>query len=164
MAKATIRRIVDLVVQAQQLAKSIGIDNLLQPGLVKELIIADVLNHKVIISKHDADACDPDDASVKYEYLSCKEEGTGQLDRMYSKPPLRRAKSLARISRNSKVYFAVFFRDNQIKLKAIYELEPDVVLAEAKRKLDRSRSSHIGFGIRWAKQNGKLVYEDPTGN
>jgi len=165
MAREIIRRIIDLVIKAQELARSIGIDNLLQPGLVKEMIIADVLGHKLIISKRDADACDPNDPSIKYEYLSCKEGGSGQLDRMFKEPPDKRAESLARITRNKKVYFAVFYKTNQIKLKTLYELDPGVVLEETKRQLDRSRNaiSHVGFSINWAAQNGKVIYEDKDG-
>lgn len=165
MAREIIRRIIDLVVKAQELARSIGISNILQPGLVKEMIIADVLGHELIISKRDADACDPNDPSIKYEYLSCKEGGSGQLDRMFKEPPEKRAESLARITRNKKVYFAVFYKENQIKLKTIYELDPSVILEETERQLDRSRNviSHVGFSINWAAQNGKVVYKDKDG-
>ena len=72
MAREIIRKIIELVVKAQDLARSIGISNLLQPGLVKEMIIADLLVHDLITSKRDADACDPNDPTIKYEYLSCK--------------------------------------------------------------------------------------------
>ncbi len=166
MANEIIRRIIELVVKAQELARSIGIGNLLQPGLVKELIIADVLGHKVISSKRDADACDPSDSSIKYEYLSCKEGGSGQLDRMYKEPPDKRAESLARNIRNRKVYFEIFYKDNQIKLKSIYELDPTDVLEETNRQLDRSKNaiSHVSFPILWAIENGKLVYEDQKGS
>lgn len=166
MAKEIIRRIIELVVKAQELARSIGIPNLLQPGLVKEMIIADVLGHKLISTKRDADACDPNDASILYEYLTCKEGGSGQLDRMFKAPPDKRTESLARITRNRKIYFAVFYKDNQIKLKSIYELEPSVVLAETVRQLDRSTNdiSHVGFPIPWASQHGKLIYEDKKGS
>jgi hypothetical protein len=43
-----IRRIIKLVMQAQELASQIGIFNILQPGLVKEMIIAETLGHKLI--------------------------------------------------------------------------------------------------------------------
>ena len=162
MAEETIRKIIELVVKAQKLARSIGIGNLLQPGLVKEMIIADVLGHKLITTKRDADACDPIDPSIKYEYLSCKEGGSGQLDRMFKEPPDKRDESLTRITRNRHQYFAIFYKDNQLKLKAIYELDPALVLDEAERQLDRSRNaiSHVGFPIKWAIQNGKLVYAE----
>lgn len=160
MTREVFRRIIDLVVKAQELASSIGIPNLLQPGLVKEMIIAEILGHDLITSKRDADACDPRDPSIKYEYLSCKERGFGQLDRMYSTPPDKRAKSLKRITRNTKFYFAVFYKANQIKVRIIFELQPQVVLSEAEKKLDRSTSNHIGFSIKWAEENGRVVYED----
>lgn len=162
MHKTAHREIVQLVVQAAEIAQEVGIANLLQPGLVKEMIIADLLGHELIHSKRDADAHAPGNRNVKYEYLSCKEGGTGQLDRMFKAPPGKRKDSLERISRNAMVYFAVFYADNQTRCKVIYELDPEVVLAEAERKLDRSRNdiSHIGFSTKWASQKGRVAYED----
>jgi hypothetical protein len=166
MSRKIFRQIIELVVKAQELARSVGIGNLLQPGLVKEMIIADLLGHTLITSKRDADACDANDPSVKYEYLSCKEGGSGQLDRMFKEPLDKRAESLARITRNKMFYFAVFYRTNQIRAKVIYELSPHVVVAETERQPDRSRNaiSHIGFSIEWAKKNGKVVYLDKDGS
>ena len=155
-------KIIQLVLEASELARSVGIQNLVQPGLIKELIIADILGHQPITSKRDADACDPNDTSVLYEYLSCKEGGTGQLDRIFKEPLVKREESLLRITRNRKVYFAVFYAENQTKVKIIYELETDVVVAETIRQLERSRNaiSHVGFSEPWARSHGKVVYED----
>ncbi len=162
MARAIYREILDLVLRAADLARSIGISNLLQPGLVKEMIIADILGHELLHSKRDADAHAPDDPLEKYEYLSCKEGGSGQLDRMFREPADKRADSLSRITRNRKVYFAVFYATNQTKCKVIYELDPEVVVEETERQLDRSRNriSHVGFSEGWASRNGRVVYED----
>lgn len=166
MAQEIIRKIINLVLKAQGLASTIGISNILQPGLVKEMIIADLLGHDLITSKRDADACDPKDPSIKYEYLSCKEGGKGQFDRMFKEPVDKRAESLARITRNTMVYFAVFYKTNQTKVKVIYALQPRVVLDETERQLDRSRNaiSHVGFSINWAAQNGTVVYGDKNGS
>ena len=160
--KKIFHKIIELVLQAAELARSVGIQNLLQPGLVKELIIADILGHQPITSKRAADAFDPNDPSILYEYLSCKEGGSGQLDRMFKEPLIKREESLLRITRNKKFYFAVFFADNQTKVKVIYELDVDVVLAEAIRQLDRSRNviSHVGFNEVWARKHGKVVFQD----
>ncbi len=140
----------------------IGIPNLLQPGLVKEMIIADLLGHELIHSKRDADAHAPDDPNKKYEYLSCKEDGSGQFDRMFKEPLNKRNESLNRITRNSKIYLAVFYESNQIKCKIIYEIAPEIVLNETKRQLDKSRNaiSHVSLSVKWAQQNGKVVYEN----
>jgi hypothetical protein len=164
MAREIYRKIIKLVLKAAELARSIGISNLLQPGLVKEMIIADILGHELIHSKRDADAHAPGNPGEKYEYLSCKEGGTGQLDRMFKEPADKRAESLSRITRNRKVYFAVFYQANQTKCKVIYELEPSVVSEETNRQLDRSRNaiSHVGFSEDWAKEHGRIVYQDKT--
>ena len=161
-ARQVFHKIIKLVLEASELARSIGIPNLMQPGLIKELIIADILGHQPITSKRDADACDPEDTSILYEYLSCKEGGTGQLDRMFKEPLVKREESLLRISRNKKIYFAVFYSENQAKVKVIYELEPEVVVAETIRQLDRSRNaiSHVGFSEPWANRCGREVYRD----
>jgi hypothetical protein len=166
MTAKLVRRIVALILEAQELAASIGIPNLLQPGLVKELIVAEALGHQVIYSKRDADAYDREDPSARYEYLSCKEGGSFQIDRMFKRPPEKRAQSLARITRNRRLYFAVFDKKRQLELKTIYELAPAVVLAEAERQLDRSRNeiSHISFPIVWGVKHGKVVYDAVDGH
>lgn len=159
------RSIVKLVLQAAALARTVGIHNILQPGLVKEMIMADHLGHQVIITKRDADACSRDDPTILYEYLSCKEGGSGQLDRMFKEPPNKRQESLARITRNDKIFFAVFYESEQTKAKVIYEVEPKVLVVETERQLDRSRNaiSHVGFTESWVRSNGKVVYTDPKG-
>lgn len=165
MAREIYRKIIALVIQAADLARTIGIQNLLQPGLVKEMIIAELLGHELIITKRDADARDPGEPSIVYEYLSCKEGGTGQLDRMFKEPADKRRESLNRIWRNSKIYFAIFYKHDQTKVKVVYELEPRIVAQEAERQLDRSMNaiSHIGFSECWVRDNGRVVYEDSNG-
>ncbi len=160
MKKEIISKIIKLIIRAQKLALKIGIPNILQPGLVKEMIIAETLGHSLIHSKRDADACDPHDNSVKYEYLSCYEGGTGQLDRMFKEPKEKREESLHRIKRNKKIYLAIFYKKDPLKIKVIYEIEPNVLVKETERQLNISRNaiSHVGFTEEWAKSNGKIVY------
>jgi hypothetical protein len=155
-------KIIELVLKATKLARSIGINNLLQPGLVKEMIIADILGHDLIHTKRDADAHAPGNPNEKYEYLSCKGGGSGQLDRMFRSPPEKRAESLERITRNHRIYFAIFYESEQTKCKVIYEIMPEVLLAETERQLDRSRNaiSHVGFSEVWACENGTIVYQN----
>jgi len=147
--------------KAAELAKSIGIENLLQPGLVKEIIIADILGHKLISSKRDADAHSFENPNEKYEYLCCKEGGSFQFDRMFKEPKERREQSLNRITRNAKVYCAIFYADNQLKCKIIYELDPQDILSRTERTLDESRNSisHVGFPIGWIRAKERVVYE-----
>jgi hypothetical protein len=131
---------------------------------VKEMIIADLLNHELIYSKHNADAHALDNPDQQYEYLSCKEGGAGQLDRMFKEPPEKRLQSLKRIERNQKICLAVFYAADQLQCKVIYELPPEVVAAEAERQLNSGKNdiSHVGFSEEWARRNGISVYESPT--
>lgn len=140
----------------------IGIPNILQPGLVKEMIIAEILGHELITTKRDADACSRENPNIKYEYLSCYEGGSGQLDRMFKAPPEKREESLFRISRNSIIYFAIFYKSNPLQVKIIYEIDPKTMIIETERQLDRSSNtiSHVGFTENWAKENGKIVYQN----
>lgn len=162
MVQKIISKIINLVIKAQELALSIGIPNILQPGLVKEMIVSEILGHELIISKRDADACDKNNPAIKYEYLTCYEGGTGQLDRMFKEPAQKRTESLHRITRNKKIYLAIFYKKNPLKVKVIYEIKPKVLLRETKEQLDRSSNviSHVGFSENWAKQNGKIIYRD----
>ena len=91
-----------------------------------------------------------------------KQGGTGQLDRMFREPKDKRTESLRRITRNKKIYLAIFYKDEQTRCKSIYEIDPKVAAVEAERQLDRSRNqiSHVGFSESWAKKNGSLVYND----
>ncbi len=155
-----IHQIVEHILKAQEIATLYGYKNLLQPGMVKELIIGDILGHEVHRTKHEPDAWSPDDPTLKFEYLSCVEGGTFQLDRMFKSPAEKRAKSLLRLTRNSAIYCAVFDMDHPLTVKVIYLLAVDTVLKEAERQLDVSRNdiSHVGFSIKWCEKNGKVVY------
>jgi hypothetical protein len=150
-----------LIIAAQDFALKIGIPNILQPGLVKEMIIAELLGHELITSKRDVDACKIGDPSIKYECLSCYEGVSGQLDRMFKEPPEDREKSLNRIKRNKMIYFAIFFKSNPLKIKTVYEIHPEVMVVETERQLDRSGNtiSHVGFSENWAKKNATIVFQ-----
>ncbi len=166
MAREVYRKIISLVLEAARIARTVGIQNILQPGLVKEMIIADHLGHELITTKGGADAHDIKDLSIVYEYLSCKEGGLGQLDRMFKEPAFEREKSMSRIWRNKMIYYAIFYEDAQIRAKVIYEITPAALAAETERQLDRSRNSisHVGFSNKWAEENGRVVYQDPNEN
>ena len=156
-----IHQIVEYILKAQEIATLYGCKNLLQPGMVKELIIGDILGHEVHRTKHEPDAWEPDNPEIKYEYLSCVEKGTFQLDRMFKSPLVKRVKSLNRIGRNSAVFCAVFDAEHPLTVLVIYQLSVKLVLQEAERQLDASRNdiSHVGFSIKWCERNGEVVYK-----
>lgn len=162
MSQVIKHQIIELVLKAARLAKGIGIEDILQPGLIKEMIIANILGHELITSKHDSDAHAPGNPNEKYEYLTCKEKGSFQFDRIFKNPREKREKSLNRIIRNTKIYFAIFYKENPLKCKIIYEINSQDVLEEAERKLDNSKNeiSHVGFSIKWIHKKGRIVYKN----
>ena len=81
--------IVELLREAQVLAlQGFGISNILQPGIIKELIMANVLGHQIIPQKDASDAKDKD--GNMYEYLASinrsdvrtNKGGSFQIDRI----------------------------------------------------------------------------------
>ena len=159
-----IRQIIDYVRKAQEIASQHGFKNLLQPGLVKELVVADILGHEVHRTKHEPDAFDPASPSRRFEYLTCFAGGTFQLDRMFKSPADKRTKSLARIRRNAAIYCAVFDKESPLDVVIIYEVPLEMLLRETVRQLDASRNeiSHVGFTIKWAGDHGCVVYRRQT--
>jgi len=73
--------------------------DLLTPGFIKEWMISEILGHDCHKTKHGADAYSKD-GKEKYEYLSCKEGGSFQLDRIHKD-------NLHRIERNNAIFFAL---------------------------------------------------------
>jgi hypothetical protein len=81
---------------------------------------------------------------------------------MFKSPPDKRSESLRRITRNKKIYLAIFYKSDPLKIKVIYEIPLREVLAETERQLDRSRNriSHVGFSEDWVSRVGTVVYTD----
>ena len=164
------REMVRLLDELDEERKRLGYSqDLLTPGFLKEVIIGGHLAHYVHREKHGPDAY-PDKSQeqaylksnnrklgqgyVGYEYLSCKEGGSFQLDRIHEG-------NLYRITRNDAFFFALFSKKNSLQAVKIYRVKTDVVLAEAKRKIANMKESskHIGFGQKWTKEHGKLIWE-----
>jgi hypothetical protein len=84
---------------------------------------------------------------------------------MFKEPPDKREESLRRIKRNSKIYFAVFYKANPLQVKVVYEIEPATLVAETERQLERSKNaiSHVGFTESWARANARIVYQAADG-
>lgn len=154
-----IEDIVALLKQAQDMATKLGYTNLFQPGMAKELIIAAKLGHICHKTKHEADAWDPKDPSKKYEYLSCWEGGTFQLDRMFKYPEDKKERSMSRITRNDSFFCVVFKREAPLEISEIFEIPVPAIVKETERQLAASTNeiSHVGFTINWARQNGRKL-------
>lgn len=126
--------------------------DLLTPGFLKEWLTSEILGHECHKTKHGPDAYSLD-RSEKYEYLSCKEGGSFQFDRIHED-------NLHRIERNNSFFFALFDKEDGLKCVKIWQCDTDKVLKEAKVKISRmsESSKHIGFGVKWVEENSQLVY------
>ncbi len=127
--------------------------DLLTPGFIKEWFISEILGHVCHKTKHGPDAFSKD-GNEQYEYLSCKDGGTFQFDRIHED-------NLHRIERNDSFFFALFDKENGLKCLKIWECETPKVLEEAKLKISTmsKSSNHIGFSKKWVEENSKIIYE-----
>lgn len=127
--------------------------DLLTPGFIKEWLVSDILGHKCHKTKHGADATSMD-GTEKYEYLSCKEGGTFQLDRIHEG-------NLHRIERNDAFFFALFDKDNGLECLKIWKGSTSAVLMECRDKFRTmsQSSNHIGISRKWVINHCELVYE-----
>ena len=130
--------------------------DLLTPGFIKEWMVSKILGHSCHKTKHGPDATSLD-GTEHYEYLSCKEGGSFQLDRIHEG-------NLHRIERNNAFYFAQFNKEDGLKCQKIWKGDTEVVLAEAREKIGRmsESSKHIGFSEEWVSDNCEVVYPKPT--
>jgi Restriction endonuclease PvuII len=152
--------IIELIQEAQKLAlEHYGISNILQPGIIKELMIADILGHRLVPQKDLPDAVD--EKGNYYEYLASINRrntktnlgGSFQIDRVTSQ-------NLTRITRNAAFYFA-FFSDH-LSIEEIWRVETQTVLQEVSRQLELCRNdiAHINFLTKWVKGYGTKVFPD----
>lgn len=150
--------LIELLQHAQKIAsEKHGVSNILQPGVIKELMMAEVLGHELVPQKDSADA--EDRLGNTFEYLASikridvkTNRGCSfQMDRMTRQ-------NLHRVTRNSAFYFGIF--TDHLTLAEIWRVEIPVVLAEVERQLDRCKNdiAHVNFLLRWLETNGKRAY------
>lgn len=150
--------------EAQKMLRKQGVENITQPGLLKEMRMAAILNHSLIQDKHFPDAVDGN--GNYYEYLSCQENG-GQnfaIDCMFSRPQADKNKSLERISRNKKIYCGVFdgiilLYIYEVSTKKFLEYTEENLLRRDKNGNSKNREHTINYPLKWIRSVGKKIYE-----
>lgn len=151
--------ILKYLVKVQELAdKNFGIKNILQPGIIKELIMAEILGHKLVPQKDLPDA--KDDNENFYEYLaSIRRVNTKnnrgcsfQMDRVTSN-------NLTRVTRNKAFYFGIF--KNHLEIEEIWKVDIPYVLIEVKRQIENCKNdiAHVNFLLKWLQEKGTIVYK-----
>lgn len=152
--------IINYLTIVQELAdRKFGIKNILQPGIIKELIMAEILGHQLVPQKDLPDAKDSE--GNFYEYLaSIRRVNTKnnrgcsfQMDRVIPN-------NLTRVTRNKSFYFGIF--KNHLEIEEIWRVDIPKVLSEVKRQLENCRNdiAHINFLLKWLQDNGIIVYKN----
>jgi hypothetical protein len=141
--------------KAQEIATKNGFTNILQPGLVKEILIADILGHEVHKTKHLADAYDEHDPSIQYEYLTAVDHPI----RGFQLASLSE-KNMKRITRNAAFFFAAFDLYVPLQINYIYRIETPIVEAEVRRQISVSKNNRMQFYVtpKWVKAQGIKIY------
>jgi len=141
----TLSKIVTSLKKAQNLAidaTEIGIKNISQPGIIKEVIMAHDLKHRVHATKKEHDAESFNDPSRKYEYLSCLEGKSFQFDRVNILNLRNRV-----LRRNTKIFCGVFDKNRPLNLLRIYSVNPKSIWRKLNKKYNASSvtSRHVGI-------------------
>lgn len=150
--------IMDLLKQTQAVAEEkFGITNILQPGVIKELIMAEILGHGLVPQKDLPDAQDSEGgfyeylASIRRVNVKTNKGCSFQMDRVTRK-------NLTRVTRNKAFYFGIF--KSHLEIEQIWRVEIPVVLEEVQRQLDNCKNeiAHVNFLLKWLEANGSLIY------
>ncbi len=150
--------IMDLLKKTQDIAEhKFGITNILQPGVIKELIMAEILGHNLVPQKDLPDALDENGgyyeylASIRRVNVKTNKGCSFQMDRVTPN-------NLSRVTRNQAFYFGIF--KTHLEIEEIWRVEIDVVLEEVKRQLQNCKNdiAHVNFLLKWLQINGMLVY------
>lgn len=152
--------IMEKLLDIQELAeKNFGITNILQPGIIKELIMAEILGHRLVPQKDLPDA--KDDEGNFYEYLASINRVNTKTNRGCSFQMDRvTPNNLTRVTRNKAFYFGIF--KTHLEIDQIWIVNIPNVLSEVQRQLENCKNdiAHVNFLLKWLKSNGELVYSN----
>jgi len=169
-----VNEVMDAVGQIQEglsmLTNALPNCNPLAPGFLKEVVIAEKLNHNVVLEKHLCDGYDAD--GNQYEYLTCLEDGFNKdgkklsrsyaIDCVFSSPPEYKKNSLERIYRNKLIYYAVF-KEGTLEILEMWEGSPEdlaqlVDESVTRRGKNGKNTEHtVGITKNWVRKNCKKI-------
>ncbi|MEW5681213.1 MAG: hypothetical protein AB1780_02460 [Pseudomonadota bacterium] len=142
---------------AQIADEEFAISNILQPGIIKELIMSGILGHRLNPVKNQCDAFDEENRPIEY-LASIRRVGvianagcSFQMDRMTRN-------NLNRITRNHEIYFGIF--QDHLTIQEIWKVPVRVVHTEAQRQLPGGANAigHVNFLLRWVQNNGERIF------
>lgn len=150
--------IIELLKRTQEIAKEkYGITNILQPGVIKEMIMAEILGHGLVPQKDLPDAQDKHGnfyeylASIRRINVKTNKGCSFQMDRVTPT-------NLSRVTRNSAFYFGIF--KTHLEIEEVWRVEIPIVLTEVQRQLQNCKNdiAHVNFLLKWLEKSGTLIY------
>lgn len=156
------RKMIEHLAEACRLAALEGIPNLLRgPGLVQQLVVSDALGHVPCLSWHQGrgDAYAANDPRLRFEYFTALDGRRFQTGLAGAGGRKSRDELRERLLAASRIYLAVFDSKEPLNLLRVYEMEPDVVWAEAARQIDKSANARANVSVseRWAAEHGRRI-------
>jgi hypothetical protein len=138
--------------------------NPLQPGFIKEVVLAQILEHDVVIDKHSGDGAKGD---KMYEYLSCMigaKNPTFAFDGMKTTNTEELDRSMKRISRNDGIYFGVFEGLDAIEVyysdtKSIFDKVKTNLLNRV-AKGSKNNEHTINISLKWVRDNCISIHSE----
>jgi len=152
-----LEKIANSVSEAQDIATEFGIYNLSQPGIIKEIITAFILKHRIHQTKNEHDAEEFDNPDIRYEYLSCIEGKSFQFDRIDETNAYHRI-----VERKSAIYCSVFDKDSPLTLKLVYKILPLNFYNVYKKRTNNSKHISIPEKVIQdlvSKNSAEIVYK-----
>ena len=148
------------------LVESLPTCNPMAPGFLKEVFLANLLGHKVALTKHLCDAYDED--GKEQEYLTCMEDGVNKegkklnrafaIDGVFSSPVEDKEGSLERIRRNDKIYYGIF-KEGMLECIELWvgcpkDLEKFVDENVTRRGMNGKNREHtVNISKKWVREN-----------
>lgn len=149
ISKEPANRFVQSLRTAQEIAKrSHGVDDITLKGRIREILIAEILGHKIIV---DSMLSDARDSKGDYEYLTSL-EGNFQMTHMTEE------NSHNKVFRNEAIYCAQF--EDPVTISEIWKIDPKVYMKKMKKRRPWPKDTQNNFTITldWVKKVGTKVY------
>ena len=128
-----------------------GVSDITLKGRIREIMMAEILDHSIIVNSKKADARDKN--GNEYEYLTSL-QGNFQMTHMTEE------NSENKVLRNKAIHCAQF--ENPVTISEIWEISTQVYLEKMKKRrpwpTDRQNNFTVTLG--WVKDNGKCIYQN----
>jgi len=158
---AKVKKAINLIKEGIGIFVDVGQHNPLQPGFIKEVVLAQLLKHDVVLDKHLPDAAKEDKV---YEYLSCMITAitpTFAFDGLKTTNEEEMNRSLKRISRNDGIFFAVYEGLDVIEVYysdtyVIHDRVRDNLLGRIAKK-SKNNEHTVNITLKWVRDNCKKI-------